>query len=78
MGISSPIFINTSSCSYYKKLWVKCKKLWGNKYIHGLWASYDLIKIKISESPLAMTITHDVDLEKKFPGTLLLKDNSGD
>ena len=78
MDISSPIFINDSLCVYYKKLWAKCKKLWLNKYIHGFWVSYGLIKIMVSERSLPVTITHDVDLENKFAGSPLLKDNSED
>ena len=78
MGISSPIFINDSLCAYYKKLWAKCKKLWLNKYIYGFWVSYGLIKIKVSEISLPVTITHDVDLENKFAGNPLLKDNPED
>ena len=78
MGISSPIFINDSLCAYYKKLWAKCKMLWLNKYIYGFWVSYGSIKIKESESLLPVTITHDVDLENKFAGNPLLKDNSED
>ena len=78
MGISSPLFINDSLCAYYKKLWAKCKKLWLNKYIYGFWVSYGSIKIKESESLLPVRITHDVDLENKFAGNPLLKDNSED
>ena len=78
MGISSPLFINDSLYAYYKKLWAKCKKLWLNKYIYGFWVSYGSIKIKESESLLPVTTTHDVDLENKFAGNPLLKDNSED
>ena len=78
MGISSPLCINDSLCAYYKKLWAKCKKLWLNKYIYGFWVSYGSIKIKESESLLPVRITHDVDLENKFAGNPLLKDNSED
>ena len=78
MGIGSPIFINDSLCAYYKKLWAKCKKLWINKYRHGFWVSYGLIKFKVSESSPPVTITHDFDLENKFAGNPLLKDNSED
>ena len=78
IGISSSIFINDSLCSYYKKLWSKCKKLWLNKYIYEFWVSYGLIKIKVSGSSLPVKITHDVDLEKKFAGNPLLQDNSKD
>ena len=52
--------------------------MWLNKYIYGFWVSYGLIKIKVSESSLPVTITHDVDLENKFAGNPLLKDNSED
>ena len=78
MGIGRPIFINNSLCTYYKKLWAKCKKLWINKYINGFWVLYGLIKIKVSESSPPVTIAHDVDLENKFAGNPLLKDNSED
>ena len=69
MGISSPIFINDSLCAYYKKLWAKCKNLWLNKYIYGLWVSYGLIKIKVSQSSLPVTITLDIDLENNLQET---------
>ena len=78
MGISSPIFISDSLCTYYNKLRAKCKKLWLNKYINGFWVLYSLIKIKLSESSLLFTITHDVDLENKFAVNPFLKDNSED
>ena len=78
IGISSPIFINDSLFTYYKKLWAKFKKLWFNKYIYGFWVWYGLIKIKVSESSLPVTIIHDVDLEDKFAGNPLLKDNPED
>ena len=45
------IFINSSSCPYYKMLWSKNKKL---EKINSFYISNDTIKIKISEnsSPL--------------------------
>ena len=49
-----------------------------NKFIHGFWVSYGLIKIKVSESTSPCIITHDVDLEIMFPKNLLLKDISKD
>ena len=76
MGINSLIIINDSLCAYYKKLWAKCKELWVNKYFHGLWVSYGLIKTKVLESSPPVTITHDVGLENKFARNQLLKDNS--
>ena len=68
MGINNSIFINDSQCAYYKKLWAKSKRMWMNKFIHGFWVSYGLIKIKVSESSTPCIITHDVDLEIMFPG----------
>ena len=55
MGVGSPVFINDSLCAYYKKFWAKCKKLLINKYIHGFWVSYGLIKIKVSGSSPPVT-----------------------
>ena len=74
--LHAPNFINDSLCTYYEKLWAKCKSLCGNKFIHGLWVSYGSKKIKILESSLPVTITHNADLEKIFAGNRLLKDNS--
>ena len=45
-------------------------------YIRGFWVSYELIKIKVSESSTPCIITHDVDLESMFSGNPLLKDIS--
>ena len=49
-----------------------------NKFIHGFWVSYGLIKLKVSESSTPCIITQDMDLEKMFPGNSLLKDISND
>ena len=76
MGIISTTLINNKLCAYYEKLWAKCKKLWDNKFIHGFWVSYGLIKIKVSEGSPPITFLHDVDLENKFARNPLLKDNS--
>ena len=46
--------------------------------MHGFWVLYGLIKIMVSESSPPVRITHDVDLENKFAGNPLLKDNSED
>ena len=64
MGINNPIFINDSLCTYYKKLWAKCKRLWMDKFIRGFWVSYWLIKIMVSESSTPCIITHDQDFSK--------------
>ena len=49
-----------------------------NKFIHGFWVSYGLIKIKVSESSTPCIITHDMDLKTMFPGNPLMKDISKD
>ena len=36
---SSKVFINESLCHYYKFLWCKCKKLWGEEWIKAFWVS---------------------------------------
>ena len=50
MGINNTILINDSLCGYYKRLWAKCKRMSMNKFIHGFWVSYGLVKIEMSES----------------------------
>ena len=59
--------------AYHKKLWAECKRMWMNKFIHGFWVSYGLVKIKVSESSTPCIITKDVDLETMFPGNPSLK-----
>ena len=54
----------------------ECKRLWMNKFVHGFWVSYGLIKVKVSESSTPCTITHNVHLKTVFPGNPLLKDIS--
>ena len=34
LEVDNIIFINDGLCSYYKRLWFKCEKLWTNRYIH--------------------------------------------
>ena len=41
-------FINKNLCFYYKKLWSKCKTLWGAGHISAFWASNGSLKIKLS------------------------------
>ena len=40
----NPTFINDSVCSYYKRLWSTCKRLWTNEYIHTFWVSNGSVK----------------------------------
>ena len=74
LGINKPIYINDSLCTYYKKLWAKCKKLRDNQVIHAFWISNGSIKLKVSETGNVHTVTHDVDLEVLFPGNSLIED----
>lgn len=76
IDIYNPIFTVDSLCGYSRKLWAKCKRIWMKNYICGFWVSYELIKIKVSESSTPCIITHDVDLESMFSGNPLLKDIS--
>ena len=74
LGIKKPIYINDGLCTYYKKLWVKCKKLCDNQVIHEFWISNRSIKLKVSETANVHTMTHDIDLDVSFPGDSLIKD----
>ena len=71
--INTPIYINGSLCIYYKKLWIKCKKLQSNKLNHAFWTSNSFIKLKVSENGNIHVITHDVDLEELFPNNELIE-----
>ena len=68
------VFINESLCFYHKKLWSKCKRLWGAGHISAFWVRNRSLKTKLSNEPVSM-ITHDCDLEKLFPGNPLIEDN---
>ena len=74
LRINKPIYINDSLCTYYNKLWAKCKKLRDNQVIHAFWISNRSIKLKASETGNVHTVTHDVDLEVLFPGNSLIED----
>ena len=63
--ISSPIFFSDSLYAYNKNIWSKYKKLRDNKYIHEFWVSHRSIKIKVPKSLLLVTVTHEIDLEKR-------------
>ena len=68
--------IKDSLCQYYKNLWAKCKKLWLNKSIHGIWTSNWSIRLKLTETGNVHSITHDADLEELFPGNKLINDDT--
>ena len=73
IGINSA-FINDSLSRYYKNLWVKCKKFWLNKFIHGFWTSNESIRLKLTETSNVRVIAHD--LEELFPGNELISDDA--
>ena len=75
IGINLAVFINDKLCRYYKNLWVKCKKLWLNKVIHGFWTSHGSIRLKLTETGNIRVITRNADLKKLFPGNLLIRDD---
>ena len=68
------VFINESLSFYYKKLWSKCKRLWGAGHISAFWVWNGSLRIKLSNESVSM-ITHDCDLEKLFPSNPLIEDN---
>ena len=60
LGINTPIYINDSLCTYYKKLLSKCKKLCDNKAIHTFWISNGSVNLKVSETGNVHTVSHGV------------------
>ena len=53
------IFINTSLCPYYRKLWSKCKRLHALGKISNFYIYSGTIKIKISENRNPISITNN-------------------
>ena len=62
------VFINQSLCSYYKLLWSKSKKLHSMGKIHNFFISNGTVKVIINEGSSPLSITHNTDFEKYFPG----------
>ena len=58
------LFINQSLCSYFKAQWSKSKKLHSLGKINSFFISGDIIKIKVSENSLPLSITHIDDFGK--------------
>ena len=56
LEVDDLIFMDDSLCSYYKRLWSKCKRLWTSKYIHNFWVSNGSVSIKIGENSKPNTI----------------------
>ena len=74
LEVDNPIFIKDIVCSYHKRLWSKCKRLWTNEYIHTFRVSNGSIKIKIRDICEPNAISHITDLENFFPENELLRD----
>ena len=60
------IYINESLCTYYKKLWFKCKKLWDAKHILSFWVSNASIRVKLKNEAVSI-ITHYCELANLSP-----------
>ena len=73
-GITKPVYINDSLCTYYQMLWRKCKSLQTNKLIHSFWVTHESIGPRTVENGRTNVITHLSDLEDLFPGNELLSD----
>ena len=67
LGSNSTVYINDSSCTYYKMLWGKCRKLLLNKYIHYFWVTNGTIKLKTVGNGRVYAVTHQNDLVELFP-----------
>ena len=63
IGITNPVYINDSLCSYYKMLWKKYKKVCSSKFIHTFWVSHGFIKLKIVDKDRVYKISDNNDLE---------------
>ena len=66
------IFINISSCSYYRMLWSICKRLHELGNITNFYISSGTIKVKITENSSPTAITHTQHFTKYFPEVDLL------
>ena len=71
---ATKICINESLCTYYKKLWSKCKNLWDAKHILLFWVSNGSIRVKLKNESFSSIMTHDCDLANLFPDNPLIDD----
>ena len=62
----SKVYINESLCKYNKFLWVKCKKLWKEKYINSFRTPNGQLKIRDNNLKIH-NIDHIFDLQVLFP-----------
>ena len=69
------ISLNQSLCPYYRILWSKSKKLHSLGKIHNFFILNSGIKLRINENSQPLSITHELDFEKYFPGVDLSPDN---
>ena len=49
------------------------KKRWSNKYIHALWVSHRILRLKLTMSGCVHVIIHSQDLDELFPKNELLE-----
>ena len=71
IGISNPVYINDSLCTYYKLLWRKCNSRRMNELIRTFWVTNGSIRLRTVENGPRNVITHLSDLEELFPGNEL-------
>lgn len=74
LELIKPIYVNFSLWTHFKKPWAKFKQLRDNKVIHAFWISSGLIKLNLSETCNAYTVTYDAKLEMWFLGNNLTED----
>ena len=72
---NTPIFVNQNLYSYYKFLWLKCKKPWLNKVIESYWVSKGSCRIRLIGNSVKI-IPHIEDLKSLFPGYVILEENA--
>ena len=69
-------FTKTTTCVSIRRDSGLNVKILSFNLILGYWVSNGSLKIRVSERSPAKTINHMTDLEKLFPGNLLLEDAS--
>ena len=71
---SSPVFIKDSLGQYYKMRSRKCKKFLTNKFIDSFLVSNRSVMLMVEDEDRSCVISHVRDLENRFPGNDLLRD----
>jgi len=63
----SSIYFNDNLCSYYRKLWVGCRKLKREGIVKFVWTVRGIVKIRRDEGSPVINICHKSDLSVNFP-----------